>query len=304
MVRDIHEETGDLPWLRGALRTLIDEHDFWMERRSTVTGLNRHYHDDDDDGARRFCAEIYTGRLHLPIPAHPFAQKLAGDHYYAEAETGWDFNPRFDRRCADFLPVDLNSLLYQVERNLAHFHRELDLDEASFFDHAAEARKALVTEYLWDDDEGFFYDYDFTRAERSRVRAGSALHPLYSRAATPEQARRLVANISKIEADHGILTCEKTDSGIVYQWDWPNGWPPVQGYAMMGLLNAGFPEDAERVAQKYIRLCTQNFERTGKLWEKYNVVDGTTRVNDEYPMPPMVGWTAGVFLLACEIAGL
>jgi alpha,alpha-trehalase len=34
------------------------------------------------------------------------------------------------------------------------------------------------------------------------------------------------------------------------------------------------------------------------LWEKYNAVTGTTDVVNEYKMPPMMGWTAGVFVFA------
>jgi alpha,alpha-trehalase len=43
-----------------------------------------------------------------------------------------------------------------------------------------------------------------------------------------------------------------------------------------------------------------NYEKTGVLWEKYNAVTGTTKVADEYKMPSMVGWTAGVFVFARE----
>jgi alpha,alpha-trehalase len=33
-------------------------------------------------------------------------------HDLAEAESGWDMTPRFDRKALNFLPVDLNALLY------------------------------------------------------------------------------------------------------------------------------------------------------------------------------------------------
>ena len=49
-----------------------------------------------------------------------------------------------------------------------------------------------------------------------------------------------------------------------------------------------------------MRTVIRNFEKTGDLWEKYNVVTGTTEVVDEYKMPRMVGWTAGVFVYAAE----
>ena len=38
------------------------------------------------------------------------------------------------------------------------------------------------------------------------------------------------------------------------------------------------------------------FERTGYLWEKYNVINGSIEVASEYGTPDMLGWTAGVYL--------
>ena len=38
------------------------------------------------------------------------------------------------------------------------------------------------------------------------------------------------------------------------------------------------------------------FEETDALWEKYNVTEASINVNNEYEMPEMLGWTAGVYL--------
>jgi alpha,alpha-trehalase len=37
------------------------------------------------------------------------------------------------------------------------------------------------------------------------------------------------------------------------------------------------------------------FAQTGHLWEKYNMLDGSVNVQNEYDMPPMLGWTFGVY---------
>ena len=80
----------------------------------------------------------------------------------------------------------------------------------------------------------------------------------------------------------------------------PNGWPPLQCVAIQALDRYGFKDDARRIAEKYVRTVIANYEKTGDLWEKYNVVTGTTEVVDEYKMPRMVGWTAGVFIYAAD----
>ena len=53
-----------------------------------------------------------------------------------------------------------------------------------------------------------------------------------------------------------------------------------------------------RIAKKYVGLADDVFEKTGKLWEKYNVVKGNIEVTNEYEMPAMMGWSAGAYLAA------
>lgn len=43
------------------------------------------------------------------------------------------------------------------------------------------------------------------------------------------------------------------------------------------------------------------FEKTGCLWEKYNVVEGSINVTNEYEMPAMMGWSAGVYLYCADL---
>ena len=62
----------------------------------------------------------------------------------------------------------------------------------------------------------------------------------------------------------------------------------------------GFKNDASRIAKKYVNLVDKVFDETQNLWEKYNVVDGSIDVVDEYKMPTMMGWSAGVYLAATE----
>jgi alpha,alpha-trehalase len=57
---------------------------------------------------------------------------------------------------------------------------------------------------------------------------------------------------------------------------------------------------ARRWAEKYLRLVQKNFDKTGDLWEKYNGVTGTLETVNEYGLPRMMGWTAGVFVCAAK----
>jgi len=83
------------------------------------------------------------------------------------------------------------------------------------------------------------------------------------------------------------------------QWDYPHGWACLHYIVIRGLLNYGMKEDALRIAGKYVRVAGENFGRTHNLWEKYDVVTGEVSVTKEYKTPPMMGWSAGVYLY-CE----
>ena len=64
-----------------------------------------------------------------------------------------------------------------------------------------------------------------------------------------------------------------------------------------GLRQYGMERAARRIARKYVSTLSDIYTRTGTLWEKYNAVEGNIHVNSEgnYDLPPMMGWTAGVF---------
>ena len=145
-----------------------------------------------------------------------------------------------------------------------------------------------------------FLDYDFKNNKQSPVFSAASLQPMWVGLATADQAKRIVLAIEKyLEFEFGLSTCEKYDSGTTFQWDYPNGWPPLQMIAIDSLNRYGFKEQAGRIAQKYITTVINCFEETGDLWEKYNVLNGSIEVKDEYDMPAMMGWTAAAFIEAC-----
>ncbi len=99
-------------------------------------------------------------------------------HDLAEAESGWDMTPRFDRRALNFLPVDLNALLYKYETDFARAARIFDdKREAAKWDDAARLRQTTMNELMWDRTGGLYYDYNYVKEKRGTV----AVWPLTSR---------------------------------------------------------------------------------------------------------------------------
>jgi neutral trehalase len=60
----------------------------------------------------------------------------------------------------------------------------------------------------------------------------------------------------------------------------------------------GFHEEAGRIALVYVQLMLQEYERTGKFWEKYNVVEGSVNLpRERTPVVPLHGWTTAAFAM-------
>jgi len=299
MIFDVYAETKDIEWLKKCLPVLEMEYYFWMSKRVTPEGLN-HYSNFATDEEKYSAVNELGKRLGENFDTSSYksnSEKLRlGSHFLSECESGWDFNPRFERRCEDFSPVELNCNLYMYEKNFAYFYKQLKNPDSDKWLEIAEKRKKLVNKYLFNLNDSLFYDYDYVNKKQSRILSSAIFNLLWSNMASDEQAKVIVANLPKLEYKYGISACAPGNRQYLYQWDYPNGWPCIQYIASKGLLNYGYNEDAKRVAYKYVSTVSINFERTNNLWEKYNIVDGTTNVSNEYTLPTMMGWTAGVFV--------
>jgi alpha,alpha-trehalase len=91
----------------------------------------------------------------------------------------------------------------------------------------------------------------------------------------------------------GGLVTTTIESGE--QWDAPNGWAPLQWIAVKGLADYGESDLARTIASRWMNNVVATYRRTGKLMEKYNVVDPSLASGGgEYPGQDGFGWTNGV----------
>jgi alpha,alpha-trehalase len=223
----------------------------------------------------------------------------------AEAESGWDMTTRFERKALSYLPVDLNALLYKYERDFQESAKILGyLEEAHEWAKRAMSRKAMMEKYLWDDDKGFYFDYNYMTSKHSPVFSLAAFYPMWAGMDTPETAARIMEHLDRFESDGGLATsAEKPQmrSDIPTQWAYPNGWAPLQLIATQGMERYGYHAQAERLARKWINANLVQFEATGEFYEKYNVVKIEEEpVEGVYPSQSGFGWTNAVFSYFCQ----
>lgn len=298
MVHDIYRKFADKEWLSYAYEVLKKEYEFWQTKRMTCTGLNRYLGEDPDLDN---CARAFASRLHVDKPTDPDLIREYGQSYQAGAESGWDFCSRCGLFNHQFNWVDLNSLMYGIEKNMECFAIELENGEEDIWSKAAQTRAERMNELMWNEELGAFCDYDFEHNRQGELISLAMFYPMYTKLATKEQAEATVKLLGKMEKEYGVASTENRDDLLHLQWDFPHGWPCLQYLLMRALLNYGYIEDAKRIAEKYIKVADNNFETTGQLWEKYDVVTGEVSVTKEYNTTPMMGWSAAVYVYCINL---
>ena len=288
MAADVYEHFRDKDWLSRALPVLKKEYAFWMRERIGKDGLNVYGCLEEPEKFVSAAKSHAEGRL--PWLRSKGKELETGRNIFAECESGWDFNGRFDLRCTNFYPVDLNSLLYGYERHFAAFERELGISDGSVWEDAAERRRELMRRFMRGRD-GVWLDYDFVREKRSRVLSAASFWVYWMGVDAGEGVEKVYA---ALRSEYGVFASVPTAHAC--QWGYPNGWPPLNYAAAMAMRRAGREKESLEICRGYCRAVEKNFDKTGRLWEKYNAESGGTDTVNEYEMPPMFGWTAGVYL--------
>jgi alpha,alpha-trehalase len=312
MVELIADEGSD----RGAiyaefLGALSKEYAFWMEGADTLapgsahrrvvrlkdgTLLNRYWDDRNIPREESYREDVDTAKA-SGRPSEEVYRNLR-----AAAESGWDFSSRWLKdgktlstiRTTDLVPVDLNSLMAQLERTLAKAYAAARKPEkAAEFNARAELREGAVRRYLWDPDKGVFTDYLWREEKPSGTVTAATLAPLFFGLATRAQAERVAEVVRARLLRPGGLATSTVPTG--QQWDAPNGWAPMQWIAVEGLSDYGKTTLAETIAQRWMLKVITAYRATGKLMEKYNVADTSLVTGGgEYPTQDGFGWTNGV----------
>ena len=128
---------------------------------------------------------------------------------------------------------------------------------------------------------------------QSKVVSCASFFPYFTGLSVDKEGAKLL--LSTLELPFGVSATDGSVEGN-YQWGYKNGWACMQLVAVEGLFRCGLQSEAKRVADKYTSLVEKVYTETGKLWEKYNVMDGNANAVGEYGTPEMLGWTAGVYL--------
>lgn len=251
-----------------------------------------------------------------------YGDRDIGYAHSSELESGWDMTSRFYNRCNEFLPVDLNTYLYKYELDFIHAANILgNKVEADYWQKKADERKEEINKYMWNEADGFFYDYGYKFNQQSTFLSLAGFTPMWCGLATPEQAAKMITMLPKFETKFGLTITAKeslaqpVDLSKIQkryhpaieeiikpkQWDYPNIWSPLEYLTVVGLLRYGYIEDAKRIMQNSIKNNAKLFRKYGTFFEKVSGETGESGRGAEYIDQQGFGWTNAAFYRYIQI---
>jgi alpha,alpha-trehalase len=313
MVELLAEVRGHADVFQRYLPQLKKEYAFWMSghenldekhpalRRIVKVGdalLNRYW---DDEALPR--QESYAEDIELASRTTRDDADLYRD-IRAACESGWDFSSRWFGQSAsiesicttDILPIDLNSILYRLEKVLGDSCESAGDDVAArLYRDRAMQRRSTIQSLFFDRERNIFCDLFLQDRKPTAAMSLAAAFPLFFELATETQAASIASKLAREFLMPGgwVTTLRRTGQ----QWDAPNGWAPLQWIVFEGLRNYGFDADANAGAGRWVDNNVAMFRRTGRFMEKYNVEQpGIAATGGEYAVQDGFGWTNGVLL--------
>jgi len=289
------------------LPALEKEYAYWMDQSAPTRHVVKM-----PDGSK---LNRYYDQLNIPRQESYKEDVLIGQHQLTKnpeiyrdirsaAESGWDFSSRWladgmqlkTIQTTQIIPVDLNCLLYNLELTLQKCYQiKQDPAKEQLFKSLALQRKLSILKYCWSPQQSWFTDYNIRTKKQSPILSLAGMYPLFFKLADLKQAKSVQQTLQqKFLKPGGLIS---TPLNTHQQWDAPNGWAPLQWMAITGLENYGYHQLEKDIALRWIDLNTNVYQRTGKLMEKYNVVDLQLKAGGgEYASQDGFGWTNGVLL--------
>lgn len=295
MILNVYSKERNTRWLRSTVPAIEKYYRFWTEEPHLTkqVGLSRYYDLGDGPAPEVLSGERDDkGRDHYDLVKEYYRTHDVNDYdlsqYYDKQkdqlselfykgdrsmrESGFDPSNRFGPFSVDIIhydPVCLNSLLYLMETDTAEILRILGrVREARVWTNRSAERRQRINRFMWDEQDGLYYDYNFARKEVRRYPFVTTFYPLWAGVADKGQAARIVANLHLFERPGGLLTSTQVTGS---QWDAPFGWAPTEMIAIQGLRRYGYHKEADRITANFLSLILKEFIQHNTIVEKYDV---------------------------------
>lgn len=291
-------------WMQGSAQLPPGQASERVVRLDDGSLLNRYWDDRDVPRTESYSEDIATAAKAQGRSAASVYRDLR-----AGAASGWDFSSRWlgdpndlsTIRTTALVPVDLNALLHHLETTLAEGSKALDAhQDAAHYTQLAQQRRQAINHYLWNEQDGYYTDYDWQRRQITRPVTAATVFPLWLKIAPQDRAGRVAATVRNLLLKPGGLVTTTVNNG--QQWDAPNGWAPLHWVAVQGFGYYGQDALARVIGTRFLANVKQLYQKEHKLVEKY-VVEGDGLGGGgggEYALQDGFGWTNGITLMLLD----
>jgi alpha,alpha-trehalase len=330
MLLAVYRRTHNRKWIEDAVPAMETYYRYWTSEPHLTpsTGLARYFDSGDGPAPEVIGSERDAGgfthydRVRQYFRTHRVEDYDVSQFYDARTnrltpvfykgdrsmrESGFDPSGRFGPFSVDIIhynPVCLNSLLYVMESETAELLQNIPdkAGDTAIWRERSRERAALINKLMWNEQDGLYEDYDFSRRRTRRYPFLTTFYPLWAGIASRQQAARVAANLPVFERAGGLQT-SANESGD--QWDAPFGWAPLQLIAVEGLRRYGYNAEADRVSEKFLSMVATQYHSSGTILEKYDVVRRSAELNREiqfgyHTNEAGFGWTNAVFAILLD----
>jgi len=206
------------------------------------------------------------------------------------------------------VPVDLNAILYRVERGLSRLLTDVGVADAAHLSAAAARRRQAMDALLWDRESGSYRD--LLLSELASANQVSTVKRFSEVVSLSDFSVPLWAGLHGPDGE--IIVDRLRQSGLLMpggaasttmttgqQWDGPNAWAPLQLMLIEGLRKVGPPgtELSKEMSNTWLQSGLLAWQCSGYMYEKYNAsMLGQGGDGGEYEPQVGFGWSNGVVL--------
>lgn len=221
-----------------------------------------------------------------------------------------DNSPRFDGATRLFA-VDLNAFLSMECEIMARFATLIDLaDEAADWRRKHDELNRQINRLLWNEEAGFYFDYDPKTKTQTNVLAVSGFMPLLCGAVDEHKMRRLIEQMENpgtfgTEVPLPSAVAGKEFANTEDMWRGPM-WVNTNWLIAYGLEHAGHKLQASRLRERTMTEIERRYVELGSLFEFYDghgliAPDKLPRKGRNDPSSPYhqaihdYGWTSSLY---------
>uniref|UniRef100_A0A914WWR6 Trehalase n=1 Tax=Plectus sambesii TaxID=2011161 RepID=A0A914WWR6_9BILA len=320
MVYEYYEKTKDKDFIIKVLPTLLKEFNFWQTSRTVNVTLA------NSNGNGTYTVYRYATPSTVPRPeayqqdkqnAQSMDEQQQRSFYQnmaSAAESGWDFSSRWfaDKftlqkiETTQIIPIDLNAFMCWNMDILQYLSEQMgDTEQSNNFLQLRATFRLTLNAVFYNATKGAWFDYNMRTGMQNVEFYPHMAVPLFTgcyQSLNQWKAIRVFQYMTDVGAfayPGGVPTSLVNNTGE--QWDFPNGWSPLNHMVIEGLRKSSNPDmqdQAFRIAEKWIQGNYRVFDATKHMYEKYNVIGTVPEpgAGGEYEVQQGFGWTNGVIL--------